>query len=428
TIKASKRPLGFVIAFSFNIINRWMRLVPVILLGIWLQVAILPLFGQGLGQITSNIMGAACLADNMFSKTIFFVMAFYDEGAACLGHVWYLGCEFWYAAIFPLNAALYGVHKALGVTFTVLLSIGSISWCWYQSIIHNTTPYQQLRLPPVVEQDMANDTYMRPWARYDAYGVGILFGWLILAERKGNGFKNFVKNNKIVGYMVVIALWFLSLFLLYFTIFGFSGWCFLVDFENLWDKRIDLYYESLDPTSSIKWDYITGCSSTNDSSAAWNALHRAVWAFALGLLIFLCDSGFGFTINSFLSFTGWNIFAKTSFAFYIVHYSMIVVQQQSEQTMIIVDEYWITCTFIHLMTLTTAIAALIYISFELPMAKLWGIVFGFLQGLTAPRQQTKTGAEKKEELSEDLEKHDDDNVSSEVDEELEMSMQKVEKK
>lgn len=96
--------------------------------------------------------------------------------------------------------------------------------------------------------------------------------------------------------------------------------------------------------------------------------------------------------------------------------------------MIIVDEYWITWTFIHLMTLTTAIAALIYISFELPMAKLWGIVFGFLQGLTAPRQQTKTGAEKKEELSEDLEKNDDDNVSSEVDEELEMSMQKVEKK
>jgi hypothetical protein len=274
------------------------RLIPVILLGIWLQVSIIPLFGQGIGQVTSNIMASACLNNNMFSKTIFFVMAFFDEGATCLGHVWYLGCEFWYAALFPLNAALYGVHKALGITFTVLLSIGSISGCWYQSIIHNTSPYQQLRIPAVMETDMVSDVYMRPWYRYHAYGVGILFGWLILEERKENGFKNFVKNNKVVGYMVVTALWFISLFLLYFTIFGFSGWCFQVDFENLWEKRVDLYYEE-----PVKWDFITGCSSSNDSSAAWNALHRAVWAFALGLLIFLCDTGFGFMINHFLSFT-----------------------------------------------------------------------------------------------------------------------------
>ena len=97
--------------------------------------------------------------------------------------------------------------------------------------------------------------------------------------------------------------------------------------------------------------------------------------------------------------------------------------------MIIVDEYWITWSFLHLMTLTTAVAALIYISFELPMAKLWGIAFGFLQGLTAPRRQTKTEAEKEElpPAYDDVEKHDDDNISSEVDEELEMSMQKLEK-
>ena len=128
-------------------------------------------------------------------------------------------------------------------------------------------------------------------------------------------------------------------------------------------------------------------------------------------------------------FQGWNIFAKTSFAFYIVHYSLIVVKQQSEQRMIIVDEYWVTLSFLHLMTLTTAVAVLIYISFELPMAKLWGIAFGFLQGLTAPRRQTKTEAEKKElpPAYDDIEQHDDDNISSEVDEELELSMQKLEK-
>ena len=74
-------------------------------------------------------------------------MNFFVEGSSCLGHVWYLGCEFWYSALFPINAALYGVHKALGITFTVLLSCFSIGWDWYQSALYNGTPYQQLRLP-----------------------------------------------------------------------------------------------------------------------------------------------------------------------------------------------------------------------------------------------------------------------------------------
>ena len=101
--------------------------------------------------------------------------------------------------------------------------------------------------------------------------------------------------------------------------------------------------------------------------------------------------------------------------------------------MVIMDEYWLTWSFLHLVTLTTAVAALIYISYELPMAKLWGIAFGFLQGLTAPRRQTKTETAKKEDPPPpyapgfDAQNDNDDNKSAEVDEELEMSMQKLEK-
>ena len=101
--------------------------------------------------------------------------------------------------------------------------------------------------------------------------------------------------------------------------------------------------------------------------------------------------------------------------------------------MVIIDEYWITWSFLHQVTLITAVAALIHISYELPMAKLWAIAFAFLQDLTAPRRQTKTEGAKKEDPPPpyapgfDAQNDTDDNLSSEVDEKLEMSMQKLEK-
>jgi hypothetical protein len=145
--------------------------------------------------------------------------------------------------------------------------------------------------------DLDKDIYLTPWSRYHAYGVGILFGWLILAERKGNGFKKFVQKRKILGYSIIFALWALSLFTLYFTIYGFSDICFQVDMTKYQQSIIDVYYQP-----SQKWDLLSGCFSNPGAVYFWNATHRAIWAFALGLLIFLCDCGFGSFIHSFLSF------------------------------------------------------------------------------------------------------------------------------
>ena len=44
-----------------------------------------------------------------------------------------------------------------------------------------------------------------------------------------------------------------------------------------------------------------------------------------------------------------------------------------------VEEYWIMWMFLHIITLTTAISAFIYVTYEIPLAKIWGLVLKMAQ-------------------------------------------------
>ena len=76
---------------------------------------------------------------------------------------------------------------------------------------------------------------------------------------------------------------------------------------------------------------------------------------------------------------GWNIFAKLSFGVYIFHYNVIVLYQASIMEYFYVDEYWVTWMFLHITALTTAISAFTYVTYEVPLAKLWGLVVSKMQ-------------------------------------------------
>ena len=44
-----------------------------------------------------------------------------------------------------------------------------------------------------------------------------------------------------------------------------------------------------------------------------------------------------------------------------------------------IDEYWIMWMFLHIVTLTTAISAFIYVTYEIPLAKIWGLILKMAQ-------------------------------------------------
>ena len=84
--------------------------------------------------------------------------------------------------------------------------------------------------------------------------------------------------------------------------------------------------------------------------------------------------GYGFFVHTFLSAKPWHIFAKISYCFYMFHYFVIMVWQQSWKAVPTMDSYAIAWNFMGIFLATTMIAVITYLFVEMPIAMLWSNV------------------------------------------------------
>ena len=109
---------------------------------------------------------------------------------------------------------------------------GSMAHNIWSSLETNQYIAQQYRIYQytLAPTDYEKNQYNPPWARYHAHGVGVLFGWLILAERQNQIISKFLKQQKLfIKWFIVVFAWGVSLSLLWFIIFGVDQ-CFNVDY------------------------------------------------------------------------------------------------------------------------------------------------------------------------------------------------------
>ena len=78
-------------------------------------------------------------------------------------------------------------------------------------------------------KDRELDPYMPPWARYHSHGVGVLFGWLLLSERKNQVISKFLRKRRaLIRVAIIFATWFVTLGTFWFIVFGLN-YCFKVN-------------------------------------------------------------------------------------------------------------------------------------------------------------------------------------------------------
>jgi len=121
-------------------------------------------------------------------------------------------------------------------------------------------------------------------------------------------------------------------------------------------------------------DYSTVVISTRGGAAVYNSLFRTLWSLGVGLMIFLCDQGYGFLINDFLSASIFKILSRTTYLVYLMHIPLYFVwNNYVEQP----TNYTLTTfalLFTALVTFVFIISAIMFLFIELPFAKLWGNV------------------------------------------------------
>ena len=97
-----------------------------------------------------------------------------------------------------------------------------------------TEPGQEkLKKPwPNVDPCRKHDPYFPVWARYHSHGVGVLFGWFLLEERRNQFFSKFLGRRRgLVKFLIVLCLYSVGIFALYFPIYGINS-CFHVEWED----------------------------------------------------------------------------------------------------------------------------------------------------------------------------------------------------
>ena len=149
-------------------------------------------------------------------------------------------------------------------------------------------------------------------------------------------------------------------------------WCYKVDFTNP-----DLYNVT---NPELKWNAMSGCASTNITASMWNASFRIIWGVGVGLLIVLCDLGYGFCIQSFLSAKPFHVTGKLSYCIYIFHFFVITAYMQSLMAQFYLDEFSIAWLFMSIVAVSVSVATIAYLFIEMPFATLWSYVMLSLVG------------------------------------------------
>ena len=160
----------------------------------------------------------------------------------------------------------------------------------------------------------------------------------------------------------------------------------------------------------------SGCASTRGGSAVYNATFRIMWGVGVGLLVILCDLGFGSLAHVLLSSKPLHVIAKLSYCIYIFHYNVIILWEQTLMDAVYVDEFALAWYFMAISTAATAIAAIMYLFYEMPIATLWSYVMVALVGHSNRKRDEGNDGVKENQVSDKSENVEFDNVAQSSDE------------
>ncbi|XP_018319862.1 nose resistant to fluoxetine protein 6-like isoform X2 [Agrilus planipennis] len=111
-------------------------------------------------------------------------------------------------------------------------------------------------------------------------------------------------------------------------------------------------------------------------TSIWTALHKPAFAFCIFWIVFACENGYGGIINKFLSSSIFQIFSRLAYSMYLIQFIPMLLDLTQIRAPIYFNHYTMTRAFLADLVLTTILAIIWTLAFELPIRAIDKIIFG----------------------------------------------------
>ena len=355
--RAGSNPLKHSITFILFYVHRYLRISMLYILVIGLVIAVFPYVYYGPAWYQVLMEGEDC--KEHWWLNLLYIQTLVEDGGQCLGVSWYLVDDMVFHWFSPL--ILYPMYIGFEKTKKHIISVGwwlfALFWFTFAVFYISFTTKEPPNGIGSIKDEVNTYTYhvsfyFAPWARYQAYLIGIILGYVLHHTRS--------KEIKI-GAMTNILLWQLAFLSAFGVVYG------------LYDSRV------------------AGAMSLFDAMM-YNTLQRIAWNGAVAWVIFSCVKGYGGIVNDFLSWSAFAPLSRLTFCAYLIHMPLLTMYFVSVMASFPNDGNWLMTVlyFLPSFMIVMVVAFFVALFFEVPSIRVEKLLVEALLKPLMPRQQKPT--------------------------------------